>query len=309
MNERSWMTGKQVRLRAGDYAATITSLGATLRELTLCGRPLILSFDADELPSSGHGQILAPWPNRLRDGRWTWRGMPMALPVDEPHRGNSANHGLVRWAEWHVGYWDESAAVLNHRLAPQPGYPFALEFDVEYALHAHRGLSVQLSVRNTGATDAPVALGSHPYIRPLGGGPVDDAVLTVPGDRRVLVDDWGTPNATEPVEGTAFDFRTPRRVESVQINNAFTDLSRDPGGHVVASVADADGTVSLRAGEAARWLQVYTSDALDEPSRRRAVAIEPMTAPPGALASGEGLHHLRAGDRLALTWHISAAFG
>lgn len=305
---RSWVSGTQLEIRAGGYEATVTSVGATLRRLTLEGSPIVLGFDADSMPSSGHGQLLAPWPNRLRDGRWRWQGEELRLPVDEPQRGNSANHGLVRWAEWHVVRHDQKSVRLSHRLVPRPGYPFALELSAAYSVSS-RGLSCALTAVNRGAHPAPVALGAHPYLRPLGGGPIDESELRLPADRRLLVDEYGTPRHEECVESTPFDFRAPRKVDGVVINNAFHGLSHGPRGVVTVSVTDSAGTVSVECGSATRWIQVYTADALAEPDRRRGIAIEPMTAPPGALASGEGLVGLSPGEPLSLNWLISATLG
>ena len=43
-------TGRQVSLQHGDYSATVTELGASLRELTWSGRPLVAGFGQDDLP-------------------------------------------------------------------------------------------------------------------------------------------------------------------------------------------------------------------------------------------------------------------
>ena len=48
------------------------------------------------------GQVLAPWPNRIRDGRYTFDGEAHQLALTEPARHN-AIHGLVNWARWHAG--------------------------------------------------------------------------------------------------------------------------------------------------------------------------------------------------------------
>jgi aldose 1-epimerase len=306
MNERSWVTGEQMNLTAGDYSATVVSLGGALRTLEYRSKPLILDFDADHLPTSGHGQLLAPWPNRLRDGEWSWRGEKLTLPVDEPHRGNSANHGLVRWSEWTIVTQEADAVSLTYRLMPRPGYPFSLGMEASYSLDPVHGLVVRLTATNLSSIDAPVALGAHPYLRPLGGGSIDTADLTMPAAARVIVDENGTPVGSECVEGSDFDFRTTRQLGAVVINNAFTDLERTTDGEVRVTLHDQDGVVTLAATSSARWLQVYTGDALSPLERRRAIAIEPMTAPPAALANGEGVAVLSPGASVSLGWQISA---
>ena len=57
----------------GRYDAVVTETGATLRSLTHDGRRLVDGFAEGELPTWCRGQLLAPWPNRVRDGRWSLR--------------------------------------------------------------------------------------------------------------------------------------------------------------------------------------------------------------------------------------------
>src|SRR5918993_5311176 len=75
--DRTWhrdamepLSGRRVRLRAGDYQATIASIGASLRELTWQGRNLVVPFAEDEVRPAYRGAVLAPWPNRVVDGRY-----------------------------------------------------------------------------------------------------------------------------------------------------------------------------------------------------------------------------------------------
>ena len=54
----------QYEIEAGHYRATVTELGAGLRELAFRGQPLIAGYEADRLPPAGAGQLLARehWP-------------------------------------------------------------------------------------------------------------------------------------------------------------------------------------------------------------------------------------------------------
>ena len=47
------------------------------------------------------------------------------------------------------------------------------------------------------------------------------------------------------------------------------------------------------------WTQLFTSP-------QRHLAVEPMTAPPNALATGEGLTVLDPGDRMSVSWAVRA---
>ena len=67
-------SGAQHAIASGAFAAVVTEVGATLRAFTLDGDPVIDGFDEHELASAGRGQVLAPWPNRLEDGRYDFDG-------------------------------------------------------------------------------------------------------------------------------------------------------------------------------------------------------------------------------------------
>lgn len=304
MREALPLTGTQYTLRAGGYHAVVTSLGATLRVLEFEGRAILLGHDADTLPESAHGQLLAPWVNRLRDGRWTWRGRELRVPVDEPDRGNSANHGLVRWAGWTVAVTRDDAVELEYELAPTPGYPFRLGFHAQYSLDAAHGLTTSLRVVNRSAGAAPVALGGHPYLRPLGGGLIDDVLVRIPSSTRLLVDEYGTPTAEHDTRGTEFDFRDGRRIGSTSLNNAFRVGNGLADTKIV--LRDEIGEVTVEMSKQARWVQLYTADALSPGESRRAVAVEPLTAPPSALTSGRDLTVLSPGADTELSWRVSA---
>ena len=77
-------TGRQIPLRHGDFAAVVTEVGAGLRELTWRGRPLVIGFAEDEIPDAYQGAVLAPWPNRIADGRYRFDGQLHQLDLSEP---------------------------------------------------------------------------------------------------------------------------------------------------------------------------------------------------------------------------------
>ena len=95
---RTPLSGVQHAHRAAHgYEAVIASVGASLRSLTYEGRDLVVPFDADEVRPAYRGATLAPWPNRVVDGRYTFGGVEQQLPLTEPARGH-ALHGLARLA-------------------------------------------------------------------------------------------------------------------------------------------------------------------------------------------------------------------
>lgn len=301
-------SGDQYEISGGGYRAVVTESGATLRELEYAGRALVDGFGADQVSPGGRGQLLMPWPNRIRDGAYRFEGRDHQLPLSEPSRHN-ASHGLVRWVAWTLEEHTANSVSLTYRLMAQSGYPWTLDLHVLYDLSAD-GLTVTQTGTNQGATPAPYASGAHPYLA-LGPGPVDGWELTLPAATRALVDDRLLPVGRADVAGTPYDFRIARPIRDVAFDDAFTDLDRDAGGVATATVTD-PGTghgVSLWADARHRWLQVFSAD--DVPgTARRSLAVEPMTAPADAFRTGEDLVVLQPagtdGDEFSASWGIRA---
>lgn len=300
------LTGAQYHIAAGDYQATVTELGAGLRRLSVRGQQLITSYDADELPPAGAGQLLAPWPNRVAGGRYSFGGTSHQLDLSEPARGN-AIHGLTRWASWRATASAAEAVELSLDLLGHAGYPFSLELRARYRLTAQAGLEVTVTARNAGSRAAPYGTGSHPYLV-AGSGTVDSWQLQLPAARWLPADDRGIPSGGQAdVAGSAYDFRERRPIGATVLDHAFTGLDTGTDGRAVAVLAGPNTEVELWAGPGYGWLQVFTGDALGPDARRRAVAIEPMTCPPNALVTGTDLLTIEPGGSVTHRWGIQAS--
>lgn len=296
-------TGEQHEISYDQQVAVVTEQGATLRRYDVEGRPVVDGFDLDQRPDGGRGQVLAPWPNRVRDGRWSFAGEEHQLALTEVAKGN-AIHGLVRWGGWQAIARETAAVTMATTVWPQPGYPFRLRLQVSYRL-GDGGLTVTTEAANESDRPAPYAVGHHPYV--TAGGTVEETVLTVPAVRRLLVDERGNPVGGEDVAGTAYDFTTPRRVGDLVLDTAYAGLVHD-GPAAPAVRLEHDGrTVEVWLGEGVRLVQVFSGDTLPDPSRRRqSLAVEAMSGPPGALASGDDLVVLEPGATHRLQWGIGA---
>ena len=67
-------TGRQHVLELGGQRAVITAVGASIRSYSVDGRDVVLPFDETEIAPAFSGAVLAPWPNRLRDGVFGYEG-------------------------------------------------------------------------------------------------------------------------------------------------------------------------------------------------------------------------------------------
>ena len=297
-------SGEQFEIAAAGYAAVITESGAALRSLSHGGRALIHGFAEDQMSSGGRGQLLMPWPNRIRDGRYSFEGRDLQLGLTEPSHAN-ASHGLVRWVAWTVEEHTSTSVSLVYRLMAQSGYPWTVDMHVLYDLSAD-GLHVTQTATNLSTEPAPYASGAHPYL--CVGDSIDDLDLHLPVRTRMRVDDRLLPCGTEPVAGAA-DFSTPRRIGDVELDDGFGSLVHDNGRATATLVDPSSGRgVALWVDERHRWLQVYTRPVESGP--RPAVAVEPMTAPADAFNSGTDLAVLApagdAGDEMSVSWGLRA---
>jgi aldose 1-epimerase len=273
-----------------------------LRAYAAGQRELLDGYDVDAMSTSGRGQLLIPWPNRLQDGRYEFDGRRHQLALSEPEHGN-AIHGLVRWTRWFVREREADRVLLEHVLHPQPGYPFSLTVEVEYALAAD-GLSVRTTATNIGVDACPYGAGVHPYLT-VGTPSVDAAILTSPGATVIRSDDRGLPVGTDRVERTPFDFRRARAIAATTLDHAFTDLERGDDGLARVELRHPDGSgVVLCVDEGYRYLMLFTGDPLPDVGRR-SLAVEPMTCPPNAFRTGESLVRLEPGETHTARWGLT----
>jgi len=238
-------SGRQFELAHGGQRVVVTEVGAGLREWD----GVLDGYPVDSHATSGRGQVLIPWPNRVAGGTYEWEGTRYQLPITEVER-TTAIHGLVRWLNWHPVEHSEARVALEHVLHPQPGYPFALALRVEYAL-GDDGLAVTTSAENVGDRACPFGAGHHPYIT--------CDVDAIYGDERL------------------------------------DETTRWDGSYEIAGV-------TVWADDAWPYVQLFSGDLPDV--QRRGFAVEPMTCPPNAFNTGEGLLRLEPGETFTGSWGI-----
>jgi aldose 1-epimerase len=304
-------TGEQFTLTrttaTGTSTAIITEVAAGLRTLVIDGVAVTEPFAEDRTPPFGDGIVLAPWPNRVADGIWLLDGKRQHLDITEPAR-HHAIHGLLRNTAYRVTDRSEASVTLAATVTPQHGWPFLLDTTVTYEL-VDGGLAVTHGFHNVGPAKAPVAVGTHPFFR-VGDAPVEDLVLRLSATTRFETDDRLIPIATNPVEGTEFDLRGGVRVGDLDLDDAFGGIAFD-GGESVTTLTAPDGRrVELWQDEAHPYVQVFTTRKFPKAGGLGlAVAIEPMTAAPDALNTGEGLRWLEPDERWVVRWGVRYSAG
>lgn len=299
------LSGAQWTISADGQEAVLVEVGGGLRAYRADGVDYLDGYGENELPAGSAGQLLAPWPNRIRDGQYAFAGQTLQLSLTEPER-HTAIHGLVNWLPWQLVSQRSDAVELRCEMPAQIGYPWPLELRTEWRISAD-GLRAYHEVTNVGRAECPFGFSVHPYLR-LPGVAVDDLLLRVPGRSRLLLDGRMLPIGAAKVTGGEYDFTESRRIGPAVLDVAFGDLDPalvyDWGSSVTLASPDSGAAVSVWADPSFGWWQVFTGDTLTGDRHRRSVAVEPMTCPPDAFRSGRDVVVLAPGQTWQGSWGI-----
>lgn len=286
-------TGEQYEIHSHRWSAITTQVGAGLRSLRLDGVELLDTYEADEQPRRWQGAHLIPWPNRLRDGRYSIGETSHQLPINEVARSN-ANHGFNVGQQWEVLSHMTSAVRQRTVFWPRRGWPGILAVEILHEL-TEDGLTVEVLATNIGVAPFPWGYGVHPYFRFEDLSRVE---LTVPFDAELIVD----PERLLPIRlgpiCAQHDFTNPRRIGPTELDTAFTDpLTRE----WAVTLSDEGRSIEIWGDATTQWVQVFT------PPTRASIAVEPMTCGPNAF--NEGPTHrdrilLRAGESARARWGV-----
>lgn len=302
------VNGQRWDLEHGGQRASVVQRGGALQSYAVNGVDLVDGFADDEKPPAFNGAVLAPWPNRIPDGRWTWRGQSYQLPITEPATG-SALHGLVSDVLWQPEAVGPDAVTLSVPIGPTDGYPFQLRVTVTWSL-SEDGLRCRLGALNTGAEPAPFGVATHPFFQ-LPNARVDDLELSLPAGQWLETDANLAPVALRQASGTEFDFTEARSLRGLRLDTTFTAVSPDFEATSRAALSSHGSALVIWAEADFCWWQVYTSDYFEPGSDRlrRSLAVEAMTCGPEAFNSGVDLIVLEPGVAWSGSWGVQARLG
>ncbi len=300
----------EITLSVGDLRMRVSPIGASLRGLWResdgVTTPIITAYSGAKNKVGGQGDVLIPFPGRVKDGQYTFEGHTYQMPRND-HDGPNAIHGFVRSQLWHVSEKRKSRVSFVVDYAPDTtAYPSALQATVTYTLE-ETGLTCRFAVKNTGHKTAPVGVGFHPYFT-VGDGLIDTDSLELPFASRLEFGDALIPTGRIlPLADTPYDFQTPRAIGDLKINTCYASPVRDADGNTrirLTSAATGRG-VEVWMDETFEYVVLYSGDPLEETHRRRALAIEPMSCGSDAFNHPEwGLVALAAGETFAGSWGV-----
>ena len=188
-----------VQLCGHGYALTVdpahggTLLAATWRHPQGHEVPLLVPL-ADPAAGMGAGSFLmAPFVNRIADGRFAFAGQDHLIPVNRPAEG-MAIHGTVRDRVWRLDAAGPGHATMSVTVDDFGPWRFTLH---QHVTLSPDGITVALDLRNDGNDILPFGMGLHPWFpRPAG------TTLTLAAGGAYARDGRGLPlPATMPVPG------------------------------------------------------------------------------------------------------------
>ncbi|GIW24347.1 aldose 1-epimerase [Meiothermus sp.] len=164
--------------------------------------------------------LLAPYSNRIRDGRFSFAGKTHQLRPNWAD-GRQTIHGEVHGRAWALQRVEENALEchFDSRVVPDVNFPFPFAVAVQYRLLEDE-VVIQTTLQNVGTEPMPAGLGHHPYfMRRLGLS--DEALLSFRAERVYLTDASCLP--TRPAEAIPpqFDFSQPRPLGGLSLDHVF----------------------------------------------------------------------------------------
>jgi aldose 1-epimerase len=216
----------------GGLQVSILTYGGIVQSILVPDRTgnlgdVALGFDniEDYVESSPYfGAIVGRYANRIAEGRFELDGQTYELAINnEPNTLHGGERGFdkVIWTAEEVDDPDGPSLALSYTSPDgEEGYPGTLEVTVTYTVTQDDELRIEYAA----TTDAPtvVNLSNHSYFNLAGegSGPVFDHELQLNAGSFTPVDETLIPTGEiAPVEGTAFDFTTPKPIGQ-DIHNA-----------------------------------------------------------------------------------------
>jgi aldose 1-epimerase len=103
---------------------------------------------------------LVPFSGRVREGRFTFQGQEVALPLNFPP-ARHAIHGQGWQAPWTLASQSETEATIEYHHRAD-SWPWDYSARQTFALQDD-GLTMEISVTNTSQSAMPAGIGFHPY--------------------------------------------------------------------------------------------------------------------------------------------------
>ncbi len=233
--------------------------------------------------------ILAPFPNRLKEGKFTFQDKTYQFPINDTNF-NNALHGIDTDSGFKL-VSEEAGSSLNLSLEYQYDgskdyFPFPYLIRLDVSIDSYK-CQLGFEIQNTGSTKAPLGIGWHPYFTL--GQSVNECDLCIPKCKKVEMDDAMIPTGkTSPYK----EYTKCKPVKDVSFDTAFL-IEKDTD---FTSVILENNTHKMRYYQETKpnkfnYLQIYT------PEDRQSISFEPMSCNINAHNNLKGLHVLAPGKK------------
>jgi aldose 1-epimerase len=279
-----------LRLAGGGWQAEMRpEIGGSLASLTFEGREVLRTMpESSASPLEAACFPLAPYCNRIRDGRFGFAGQEVCLPANFPPERHSL-HGLSWQRPWRVDSEAANKCVLTDDYDGAGPWPWAYRAEQRVRL-GDWGCAISLVLTSLGDAAMPAGIGLHPYFRRRAG-----ARIRFAADHVLLSDAQTLPTGVSAPPAHFGDFAQGASLPPETIDHCFAGWS----GEVL--IEDEFGTITMTASGAPH-LHLYA------PADGSALCCEPVSHTPDALNRAPGeMIMLPPGCSATLQMQISAA--
>lgn len=277
------VSGEALRVELLEYGATIR----TLQVKTGAGwTDVVLGYDTLEEYEENDGFVgaaIGRVGNRIGGAAFTLNGKTYPLAKNN---GENHLHGGVQGFDRHL--WTAEPlenGVRFCRTSPdgEEGYPGTMQASVSYRL---QGNTLVMDYAATVDQDTLCNLTNHSYFNLNGGGTVLEHTLQINGAEFLENSAATLPTGRRlPVEGTPFDFRTPKRVgqdiqqEDTQLQNCGGyDHNFCLSGHPAAVLRGDTSGITMTVDTTLPGVQLYTANFLGQRRGKNGADYQPRCA-------------------------------
>lgn len=261
--------------------------GGALETLTLNNQPVIVSLDPLEYKNTYASSILFPFVNRIKDGKYAYKGVDYKFDCNEANN-NNALHGLVYNKSFVVvdsEISDEDASVTMAYTAStrNKAFPYLFTIALKFTLTAN-SVNLNIEVDNNDINSFPFTIGWHPYFLSddLYNSTLDLSVTkTIEFDERMITKDIIEEKGTKSID-----------IKDNQLDDCYA-LSNNK---VVFTTPKYKMTIDSSGNE--NFFQMYT------PPKENVIALEPVTGISDSFNNKLGLQELKAADKYQINWTV-----
>jgi len=237
----------------------IDSLGARIMKLSHEGSEVMKTAKSDL--QGYNGMVLAPWPNRIPGGKYSFQGKDHELEINELDR-NNALHGFAFQREFELIEKTKTSLTLSANMFLADGYPFDVQLTITYLL-TDEGFQCSVTATNNSEIGAPFGIAFHPYY------PVtDETKISLPAKQHILTNDQMIPTANQPNQLKRFKF------SEVDLDDCFLNLDRE-GDIAKTHIESPRQNLTLWQDQAFDFIMVFTTNEFESINGpEKAIAIE-----------------------------------